>query len=108
MNLDWDRDNGYDDEGDNYKSSRPNSNRTNSNGGSSKRDSSNSSGIYSDLTDRLRNLSFPAFQTLIFLWLGAKGYRDICILKRTGARGRREIGGADFTATSPYYPHVEV
>lgn len=62
----------------------------------------NSSVFYRILTDRLRILSFTSFQSLVLLWLSAKGYRDICVLKRTASRGRRKVGGADMLATSPY------
>jgi hypothetical protein len=42
------------------------------------------------------------------LWLGAKGYRNIEVLRRTAARGRREVGGADFIAESAYGPHIRI
>lgn len=70
--------------------------------------SSNSSVSYGDLMRRLTNLSFSSFQTLVLLWLSAKGYRDICVLRRAGARGRRRTGGADFIVTSPHMPDVRV
>jgi len=40
--------------------------------------------------------------------LGAKGYRDICVLRRSAARGRRPVGGADFIAESPHNLGVKV
>src|SRR5690242_20284349 len=60
-----------------------------------------SSELYSQITNRLRMLSFQAFRTLVFLWLNAKGYRRVQVLKRSASRGRRPIGGPDFLAISP-------
>jgi len=85
----------------------PNNDRTNGKG-SSRPNSSSNSGFYGALTKRLRNLSFSAFQTGVLLWLGAKGFRDIRALKRTAARGRRQIGGADFIGGFPHDPDVNV
>jgi hypothetical protein len=76
--------------------------------GSSGSRRNNSSGIYGQLRSRLESMSFQAFRTLVFLWLSAKGYRKIFALKRSGSRGRRAFGGADFLATSPYFPRVQV
>src|SRR5438552_3583774 len=88
-------------------SGSPNNCRTNG-GDSSRPNSSSGSGFYGALTERLRNLSFPAIQTGVLLWLSAKGFRDIQVLKRSGARGRRLIGGADFIADSPHDPDIRV
>ncbi|MBI5706462.1 MAG: restriction endonuclease [Armatimonadetes bacterium] len=74
--------------------------------GNSKRNSN--SGVYSELTFRLRMLSFQAFRTLVFLWLSAKGYRQVQVLKRSASRGRRPTGGPDFLAISPYSPRTRV
>src|SRR5580704_537798 len=86
---------------------RLNRNDRNSNSRSTS-DNSSSNVLYRALTERLRQLSFSAFETGVLLWLGAKGYRDICVLKRSAARGRRPIGGADFIARPPYDPTVKV
>lgn len=72
----------------------------------SKRNSN--SGIYSELTSRLRMLNFQAFRTLVFLWLSAKGYRQVLALKRSASRGRRPTGGPDFLAISPHAPRTRV
>lgn len=64
----------------------------------------NSSGIYGQLRSRLESMSFQSFRTLVFLWLSAKGYRNVFVLKRSGSRGRRSHGGADFLARSPHHP----
>ena len=85
----------------------PNNNRTN-NSNSSRPNSSSGSGLYTDLRLRLKNLSFSSFQNCVLLWLGAKGYRDICVLRRSAARGNRPKGGADFVASSPYSPTFKV
>ncbi|HVT12609.1 MAG TPA: restriction endonuclease [Fimbriimonadaceae bacterium] len=82
-----------------------NSGRNNNSSGSKPNSSSLS---YRALTGRVRNLSFVSFQNCVLLWLGAKGYRDICVLKRSAARGRRRVGGADFVAESPHCPSVKV
>jgi restriction endonuclease Mrr len=79
----------------------------NSNSNSSSRRNSNS-GIYGQLRSRLESMSFQSFRTLVFLWLNTKGYRKIFALKRSGSRGRRAFGGADFLATSPYFPRDRV
>lgn len=84
----------------------PNSNRTNNND-SSKPNSSSGSRFYADLRERLENLDFRSYQTCVLLWLGARGYQNICILRRTSARGRRPVGGADFIAESPHCPGVK-
>lgn len=76
-------------------------------GNSNSRRNSNS-GIYGELTTRLRMLSFQAFRTLVFLWLNAKGYRQVQVLKRSASRGRRPTGGPDFLAISPYLPRTRV
>lgn len=100
---------GIDRDSHNKGGGRPNNNRTrDTNNNSSQPNNSNSSVFYGSLIDRLRTLSFSSFQTLVLLWLAAKGYRDICVLKRTGARGRREIGGADLIARSPHDREVRV
>lgn len=77
-----------------------------SNNSGSKRN--NSSGIYTQLRSRLEGMSFQSFRTLVFLWLSAKGYRNVCVLKRSGSRGRRSHGGADFLAKSPHHPRSRV
>lgn len=82
------------------------SNGDNSDNSNSKRNSN--SGIYGELTTRLRMLNFQAFRTLVFLWLSAKGYRHVQALKRTASRGRRPTGGPDFLALSPYHPRTRV
>lgn len=69
---------------------------------------SSSNDFYRLLTDRLGRLSFQSFRTLVILWLGAKGYRDICVLPRTASRGRRAQSGADFIASSPQVRFVQV
>lgn len=76
-------------------------------------DSSNSrrnsnSGIYGELTTRLRLLNFQAFRTLVFLWLNAKGYGQVQVLRRSASRGRRPAGGPDFLAISPHLPRTRV
>lgn len=76
-------------------------------GSSNSRRNSNS-GIYSQLRSRMEGLSFQAFRTVVFLWLSAKGYRNVFVLKRSGARGRRSHGGADFLARSPHHPRSRV
>lgn len=53
------------------------------------------------LRTKIQNLDFPAFQMLVVLWLGAKGYRHMLSLGRAHARGRRRVGGADFLAQDP-------
>lgn len=77
-------------------------------GDGSDSNSGNSSFLYGALVERLRQLRFSSFQNCVFLWLGARSFRDICVLPRSGARGRRRTGGADFIATSPYWPRVKV
>jgi hypothetical protein len=72
----------------------------------SKRNSN--SGIYRQLANRLRMLNFQAFRTLVFLWLSAKGYRQVQVLKRSASRGRRPVGGPDFLAISPDLPRTRV
>lgn len=79
--------------------------RGSSNSGS-KRNSS--SGIYTQLKSRLESMSFQSFRTLVFLWLSAKGYRNVFVLKRSGSRGKRSHGGADFLAKSPHSPGSKV
>lgn len=90
--------NSGDEEGKDGDSSNPNNSRTNN----------SSNFFYGHLTDRLRKLSFSAFRNCVYLWLGAKGYRDICVLKRSGARGRRRDGGADFIIRSPHESGVRI
>jgi len=68
----------------------------------------NSSGIYGQMRDRLESMSFQSFRTLVFLWLSAKGYRNVFVLKRSGSRGWRLHGSADFLARSPYSPYLRV
>ncbi|MBV6459403.1 MAG: hypothetical protein HONBIEJF_02551 [Fimbriimonadaceae bacterium] len=77
-----------------------------SNSGGSKRNSS--SGIYTQLQSRLESMSFQSVRTLVFLWLSAKGYRNVLVLKRSGSRGRRSHGGPDFLARSPHHPRSRV
>jgi hypothetical protein len=79
--------------------------RGSSNSGSKR---NNSSGIYGQLRSRLESMSFQSFRTLVFLWLSAKGYRNVFVLKRSGSRGRRSHGGADFLARSPHSPRSKV
>lgn len=67
-----------------------------------------SSGIYTQLKSRLETMSFQSFRTLVFLWLSAKGYRNVFVLRRSGSRGRRSHGGADFLAKSPCFPGSKV
>lgn len=61
----------------------------------------NDNSVYRELVERIAQLEFNAFQTLTFLWLGARGYHQIRSLGRRHPRGRRPIGGADFVADSP-------
>jgi hypothetical protein len=77
-------------------------------GGSSGSKRNNSSGIYGQLKSRLESMGFQSFRTLVFLWLSTKGYRNVFALKRSGSRGRRPFCGADFLATSPNFPRVQV
>jgi len=63
--------------------------------------SRNSNSAYIQLSDRIQHLTFNPFQHLVFLWLGARGYRHIRSLGRHHRRGRRSSGGADFLATKP-------
>jgi len=89
--------------GNSNNNSQPNNNSSNS------KPSRNSNSLfYADLRERLRNLGFTSFQNCVLLWLGARGYGDICVLKRTAARGRRKVGGADFIGESPHEPGVKV
>lgn len=102
-----DRNGRGDDNGDRSSNGRPNNNRTN-NSNNSRPNSGSNSLFYTDLRLRLKKLSFTSFQNCVRLWLGAKGYRDIYVLRRSAARGRRPIGGADFIARSPYSPAIKV
>ncbi|MBX7135755.1 MAG: restriction endonuclease [Fimbriimonadaceae bacterium] len=60
------------------------------------------------LKERVEHLGFRSFQTLVLLWLGARGYRDICSLGRHHRRGRRQISGADWVAKLPGSSEVSV
>jgi len=87
----------------------PNNNRTNNNNSSGcQPNNSNNSLFYADLRKRLNRLGFQPFHNCVLLWLGAKGYRNICVLRRSSARGRRPIGGADFIAEFPHQSGVKV
>lgn len=63
---------------------------------------SDSSSVYRALRNQITTLKFSSFQILAVLWLGAKGFRNICSFGRHSARGRRRIGGADYTAQLPH------
>jgi hypothetical protein len=67
-------------------------------------DSSNNNGnsnLYRELRERVTKLSFPVFQILVILWLGAKGFSHMSSLGRVHRRGRRFFGGADYLAQTP-------
>lgn len=70
----------------------------NKNDGNSSR---NRNSAFLGLEDKLEHLAFKPFQQFVLLWLGAKGFRHIQSLGRHYRRGRRSIGGADFTAQMP-------
>ncbi|MFN8140432.1 MAG: restriction endonuclease [Fimbriimonadales bacterium] len=60
------------------------------------------------LPDLIRQLSFRSLQTLVTLWLGRQGFRQIRSLGRWAKRGRRVIGGADLIALVPGYSDISV
>ena len=68
----------------------------------------NRNSVYSQIRRRLADLEFRAFQQCVFLWLGAKGYRQIEPLGRHFQRGRRRRGGADFIGFLPGSDLVKV
>lgn len=70
--------------------------------------SNGSSSVYRALREKISQLDFLAFQMLVWLWLGAKGYRHMLSLGRHSARGRRQTGGADFIAILPNSDRVRV
>ena len=61
----------------------------------------NSSSLYRGLRERVTQLDFPAFQTLVILWLRAKGFSHMSSLGRLHRRGRRSCGGADYLTQVP-------
>jgi len=56
---------------------------------------------FTELVQKLANLEFREFQQLVFLWLGAKGFRHMRSLDRRHRRGRRRNPGADFLVAPP-------
>lgn len=60
--------------------------------------SNGNSSLYRELRERVTQLSFPAFQILVLLWLRARGFWHISSLGRLHRRGRRSNGGADYIA----------
>lgn len=62
---------------------------------------SDNSSAFIELNQRILHQPFKPFQTLVVLWLGARGYWQLRSLRRVHRRGRRRIGGADFVVSFP-------
>lgn len=71
-------------------------------------DNRHSSSLYLKVRMMVESLSFRAFRNLVWLWLAAVGYSRIEPLARSGVRGRRTFGGADFVTRLGDHGQVQV